>query len=131
VDVWREVNRQFVDSEFGGLGKEGWKDQQKKAVKELSAGDMGDMEKTYKVSGDTTACAQQAPHKSPPSHPIPPSCPKPPQLQPQVIRTMLASLHDPYTRFLTPDQYAVLASVAKGGSAGVGVSLQVGPPQKP
>lgn len=49
MDVWREVNRQFVDGDFAGLGKDGWKDQQKAAVKQLTSGDMGDMEKTYKV----------------------------------------------------------------------------------
>jgi C-terminal processing protease CtpA/Prc len=38
---------------------------------------------------------------------------------------MLSSLKDPYTRFLTPDQYDTLASVARGGSAGIGVQLQV------
>lgn len=45
-----------------------------------------------------------------------------------VIRDMLSSLGDPYTRFLTPDQYDALSNYAKGGtSAGVGVQLQVDP----
>jgi len=43
------------------------------------------------------------------------------------IRNMLAALGDPYTRFLTPDQYESLAAYARGGSAGVGVSLLVDP----
>lgn len=43
------------------------------------------------------------------------------------IRNMLAALDDPYTRFLTPDQYEALAAYARGGSAGVGVSLLVDP----
>ena len=44
------------------------------------------------------------------------------------IRNMLAALDDPYTRFLTPDQYASLVNYAKGGSTGgVGVSLVVDP----
>lgn len=38
-----------MDGDFAGLGKDGWKDQQKAAVKQLTSGDMGDMEKTYKV----------------------------------------------------------------------------------
>lgn len=43
------------------------------------------------------------------------------------IRTMLKSLNDPYTRFLTPEQYESLTAYAKGGSAGIGVSLIVEP----
>jgi carboxyl-terminal processing protease len=44
------------------------------------------------------------------------------------IRNMLAALNDPYTRFLTPEQYDSLVNYAKGGSAGgVGVSLVVDP----
>lgn len=43
------------------------------------------------------------------------------------IRHMLAALNDPYTRFLTPDQYEALAAYARGGSAGIGVSLVVDP----
>lgn len=39
------------------------------------------------------------------------------------IRTMLASLGDPYTRFLTPDQYASLVSTATGDLVGVGVQM--------
>lgn len=39
------------------------------------------------------------------------------------IRTMLASLNDPYTRFLTPDQYASLVSTATGDLVGVGVQM--------
>ena len=44
------------------------------------------------------------------------------------IRSMLAALNDPYTRFLTPDQYESLAAYnARGGSAGLGISLIVDP----
>lgn len=43
------------------------------------------------------------------------------------IRTMLSALKDPYTRFLTPDQYESLTAYARGGSAGIGVSLIVDP----
>lgn len=43
------------------------------------------------------------------------------------IRTMLNSLGDPYTRFLTPAQFEALTTYAKGDSAGVGVSLQADP----
>jgi carboxyl-terminal processing protease len=43
------------------------------------------------------------------------------------IRTMLGYLGDPYTRFLTPAQYETLTDYARGGSAGVGVQLQVDP----
>jgi len=45
----------------------------------------------------------------------------------QVIRDMVSSLGDPYTRFLTPEQYSALADYARGDSAGVGVQLQVDP----
>ncbi len=40
---------------------------------------------------------------------------------------MLASLEDPYTRFLTADQYDALAALASGDSAGIGVQLQLEP----
>lgn len=39
------------------------------------------------------------------------------------IRDMLALLADPYTRFLTPQQYASLTSTATGELAGVGVEM--------
>jgi carboxyl-terminal processing protease len=39
------------------------------------------------------------------------------------IRDMLALLDDPYTRFLTPDQYVSLTSSASGDLAGVGVEM--------
>ena len=49
----------------------------------------------------------------------------------EAIRTMLATLGDPYTRFLTPEQYAALASYARGdnneNSGGIGVSLLADP----
>eukprot|EP00977_Amphora_coffeiformis_P025398 scaffold19629_cov147-Amphora_coffeaeformis.AAC.2 len=47
------------------------------------------------------------------------------------IRSMLETLGDPYTRFLTPDQYASLASYARGsvvGGGGIGVQL-IGEPR--
>lgn len=43
------------------------------------------------------------------------------------IRKMLQSLGDPYTRFLTPEQYESLTALAKGGSAGIGVQLLTDP----
>ena len=44
------------------------------------------------------------------------------------IRTMLGSLNDPYTRFLTPDQYSALTTLATGAdTAGVGISLSIDP----
>ena len=45
----------------------------------------------------------------------------------ETIRTMLSALDDPYTRFLTPDQYDALTAYARGDSAGVGVQLSVDP----
>jgi len=46
----------------------------------------------------------------------------------EAIRTMLSSLKDPYTRFLTPEQYETLTAYAKGGTSyGVGVQLAVDP----
>jgi carboxyl-terminal processing protease len=39
------------------------------------------------------------------------------------IRDLLALLEDPYTRFLTPNQYGSLTSAASGDLAGVGVEL--------
>lgn len=45
----------------------------------------------------------------------------------EAIRAMLATLGDPYTRFLTPEQYSALASYARGDTpqnrGGIGVSL--------
>jgi carboxyl-terminal processing protease len=44
------------------------------------------------------------------------------------IRNMLKALGDPYTRFLTPDQFESLTIYAKGGSSGgVGIQLIVDP----
>ena len=40
VDVWREVNRQFVDGTFNGLGEEGWKKKKLDTVKSLSASEV-------------------------------------------------------------------------------------------
>ncbi len=91
TDVWRVVNKQFVDGTFNGMGEEGWKKQKLQAVKSL-ADKEGNTQEGYRV-----------------------------------IRQMLSSLDDPYTRFLDPDQYDALASVARGGSAGVGVQLQLEP----
>ena len=46
----------------------------------------------------------------------------------ETIRSMLKTLNDPYTRFLTPNQYESLTSYAKGGStAGIGVQLLLEP----
>ena len=46
----------------------------------------------------------------------------------QEIRNMLNVLGDPYTRFLTPDQFESLTAYAKGtASAGVGVQLLIEP----
>jgi carboxyl-terminal processing protease len=64
VDVWREVNRQFVDGSFNGLGTEGWKKKKLDAVKSVAGSE-----------GDTAACYK-------------------------AIKGMLASLDDPYTRFV-------------------------------
>lgn len=93
VDVWREVNRQFVDGTFNGMGEEGWKKQKLIAVKSL-ADKEGNQQEAYKA-----------------------------------IRSMLATLNDPYTRFLEPAQYEALSSVARGASAGIGVQLQLDPDQ--
>jgi carboxyl-terminal processing protease len=43
------------------------------------------------------------------------------------IRTMLASLNDKYTRFLTPAMYNAVYSVATGDVAGIGVELAAPP----
>jgi carboxyl-terminal processing protease len=45
------------------------------------------------------------------------------------IRDMLKALGDPYTRFLTPEQFETIKTVAKGGSgsAGIGVQLVLDP----
>jgi carboxyl-terminal processing protease len=55
--------------------------------------------------------------------------PDTPQKQEQIyatIRTMLSALNDPYTRFLTPEQYESLTVYAKGSNVGgIGVSLIV------
>lgn len=41
----------------------------------------------------------------------------------KAIRDMLALLHDPYTRFLSPQQFSSLTSSATGEVAGVGVEM--------
>ena len=86
ADVWKEVNRQYVDPSFNGLGEEGWKKERLTAMKALDGSD--NAEAAYPV-----------------------------------IKAMLAKLGDPYTRFLTPEQYDALAAVATGKGAGVGVQL--------
>ena len=92
-DVWKEVNRQFVDRTFHGMGEEGWKKQRLDSVKKVRDLGPDDQEQVYKV-----------------------------------IRKMLESLGDPYTRYLTPDQYESLFAYAKGGaSSGIGVSLMSDP----
>ena len=40
VDVWREVNRQFVDGDFNGLGPEGWKKKKLDAVKSVAGSEV-------------------------------------------------------------------------------------------
>lgn len=92
-DVWKEVNRQFVDRTFHGMGEEGWKKQRLDAVKKVTGLGPDEQEKVYTV-----------------------------------IRKMLESLGDPYTRYLTPDQYESLTAYAKGGaSSGIGVQLMGDP----
>lgn len=44
----------------------------------------------------------------------------------QAIRDMLALLKDPYTRFLSPEQFQSLSATATGELAGVGVELMPG-----
>jgi carboxyl-terminal processing protease len=88
-DVWKEVNRQFFDRTFHGMGEEGWKKQRLDSVKKVTGMGPDDQEQVYKV-----------------------------------IRKMLETLGDPYTRYLTPDQYESLYAYAKGGaSSGIGVQL--------
>jgi carboxyl-terminal processing protease len=94
-NVWREVNRQYVDQSFNKLGEEGWRKERLKAVKEVS--NVGPDEKEFVYS---------------------------------TIRNMLAVLGDPYTRFLTPDQFESLTAYARGGAtpkAGIGVQLIADP----
>lgn len=92
-DVWKEVNRQFVDRTFHGMGEEGWKRQRLDAVKKVTGLGPGNEEQVYTV-----------------------------------IRKMLESLGDPYTRYLTPAQYESLTAYAKGGaSSGIGVQLMGDP----
>jgi len=86
--VWREVNRQYVDKTYNGMGEEGWRDQRLKAVK-----------KVIGVGPDEKPLVYDA------------------------IRTMLGSLGDPYTRFLTPDQFESLTADAKGSLGGIGLQL--------
>jgi len=45
----------------------------------------------------------------------------------EAIKTMLSSLGDPYTRFLPREKFEALTAYAKGGSAGIGVSLLENP----
>lgn len=94
-NVWREVNRQYVDQSFNKLGEEGWRKERLKAVQQVS--NVGPDEKEFVYS---------------------------------TIRNMLAVLGDPYTRFLTPDQFESLTAYARGGAApkaGIGVQLIADP----
>ena len=94
-NVWREVNRQYVDQTFNNLGEEGWRKERLQAVKKVE--NVGPDEQEFVYS---------------------------------VIRKMLSVLGDPYTRFLTPEQFESLTSYARGGNqptAGIGVQL-VGDP---
>jgi carboxyl-terminal processing protease len=94
-NVWREVNRQYVDQSFNKLGEEGWRKARLKAVQQVS--NVGPDEKEFVYS---------------------------------TIRNMLAVLGDPYTRFLTPDQFESLTAYARGGAApkaGIGVQLIADP----
>jgi carboxyl-terminal processing protease len=93
-NVWREVNRQFVDRTFNGLGEEGWRKKRLEAVTHVSHLGPDEQEKVYTE-----------------------------------IRTMLSALGDPYTRFLTPDQFESLTAYARGSSSkgGIGVQLMVDP----
>lgn len=94
-NVWREVNRQYVDQSFNKLGEEGWRKERLKAVQRVSS--VGPDEKDFVYS---------------------------------TIRDMLAVLGDPYTRFLTPDQFESLTAYARGGAApkaGIGVQLIADP----
>jgi len=45
----------------------------------------------------------------------------------EASRKILATLNDPYTRYLDPEQYKVLTSAARGATAGIGVQLQLDP----
>jgi carboxyl-terminal processing protease len=89
-DVWKEVNRQFVDRTFNGLGEEGWRKERLDAVKKVSRVGPDEKEQVY-----------------------------------EVIRNMLSSLGDPYTRFLTPDQFESLTAYARGSSVGGGIGVQL------
>eukprot|EP00980_Cylindrotheca_fusiformis_P011445 scaffold2654_cov126-Cylindrotheca_fusiformis.AAC.1 len=94
-NVWREVNRQYVDQSFNHLGEEGWRKERLKAVQRVANVGPDEQEVVYSA-----------------------------------IRDMLAVLGDPYTRFLTPDQFETLTSYARGGNspkAGVGVQLIADP----
>ena len=112
-DVWREVTRQFVDPTFHGLGEDGWKQKRLEALKAVA--DLGPPEPIY----DEDDGVSDNP-KDDPNEPVY-----------NVIRNMLSSLDDPYTRFLTPAQYATLtnafttptSSSSKSQSSGIGVQL--------
>mmetsp|Transcript_19637 Transcript_19637/g.54095 ORF Transcript_19637/g.54095 Transcript_19637/m.54095 type:complete len:502 (+) Transcript_19637:60-1565(+) len=98
-DVWKEVTRQYVDRSYNGLGEEGWRKKRLDAVTAVGTA-------TLDTDGEGNNAEVYT-----------------------TIRKMLSALGDPYTRFLTPEQYESIVSYATGTSsrAGIGVQLSVDP----
>jgi carboxyl-terminal processing protease len=116
-DVWREVSRQYFDPTFHGLGEDGWKQKRLEALKEVvNLGPPEDLD----FSDDGNDGLAQHVDKRDPNEPVY-----------NVIRKMLSVLEDPYTRFLTPKQYATLTNAfttasttsSSSSSSGIGVQL--------
>ena len=90
-EVWSTVSSQYFDQSFNGLGMEGWKSVEQKALKAVE--DTG---------------------------------PDDEQVVNEAIKTMLAVLNDPFTRYLPREKYETLTTYATGatmGGGGVGVQL--------
>ena len=101
-DVWKEVTRQYVDRTFNGLGEDGWRAKRLDAVTKVSNTSPG-------YNGDDIENKE---------------------FVYAAIRTMLEPLGDPYTRFLSPEQFQSLTAYAKGGlfqQAGLGIQLMADP----
>jgi carboxyl-terminal processing protease len=114
-DVWREVTRQFVDPTYHGLGEDGWRQKRQDALHQVAQ-----LGPPSWIDDDDDKIDENNLKKDP-NEPIY-----------DVIRNMLAVLDDPYTRFLTPQQYSSLttafttptsSSTSSSTTAGIGVQL--------
>lgn len=117
-DVWFSVYAQYYDDTFNGLGEDGWRAQKVAALNKVAeAGPLEYDDDNGNANEDSSSSSSRA-------------------VTTEAIHDMLATLGDPYTRYLPPEQYRTLTEYARGISAtttaaddgkagGIGVQLQV------